>query len=72
MSCRTSRIFIINNKKYIRMAGIIEIPSFQTLSRRARMIDFHAINSEITFLYSVESIAAVDSFMIHTCKPSTT
>ena len=35
------------------------------------MLDLHAINSEITFLYSMESIAAVDSFMIHTCKYST-
>ena len=35
------------------------------------MIDLHAINNEITTLYSMESIAAVDSFMIHTCKHST-
>ncbi len=53
------------------MVGIKEIPSFQTLSRRARMINLHAINREITFLYSVKFIAAVDSFMIHTCKHST-
>ena len=53
------------------MVGIKEIPSFQTLSRRARMVDLHAINREITFLCSIESIAAVDSFMIHTCKHST-
>ena len=53
------------------MAGITEILSFQTLSRRANMIDLHAINMEITSLYSMESIAAVDSFMIHTCKHST-
>ena len=53
------------------MAGLREIPNFQTLSRRASMIDLHAINNEITTLYSMESIAAVDSFMIHTCKHST-
>ena len=53
------------------MAGLREIPSFRTLSRRARMIDLHAVNNEITSLYSMESIAAVDSFMIHTCKHST-
>ena len=35
------------------------------------MLDLHAINREITFLYSMESIAAMDSFMIHTCKYST-
>ena len=53
------------------MAGLKEIPSFYTISRRARMLDLHAINREITFLHSMESIAAVDSFMIHICKYST-
>ena len=71
ISYRSDRIFLTNYEDYIRMAGIKEIPSFQTLSRRARMIDVHAINNEITYLYSVESIAAIDSFMIHTCKHST-
>ena len=68
---RSSRIFLTNHKECIRMVGIKEIPNFQTLSRRARMIDLHSINMEITYLYSVESIAAVDSFIIHTCKHST-
>ena len=71
ISYRSVRIFLTNNKQYIRMAGLREIPSFQTLSRRARMIDLHSINMEITYLSSMESIAAVDSFMIHTCKHST-
>ena len=71
ISYRSARIFLTNHEEYIRMAGITEIPSFQTLSRRARMIDLHAVNNEITTLYSIESIAAVDSFMIHTCKHST-
>ncbi|WP_298277051.1 hypothetical protein [Ferroplasma sp.] len=71
ISYRSDRIFLTNYEDYIRMAGIKEIPSFQTLSRRARMIDLHAINNEITSLYSIESIAAIDSFMIHTCKHST-
>lgn len=71
ISYRSARIFLTNHEEYIRMAGITEIPSFQTLSRRARMIDLHAINNEITYLYSIESIAAIDSFMIHTCKHST-
>ena len=50
------------------MAGLNEIPSFQTLSRRARKFDLHAINRGITFLYSMKECAAVDSFMILTCK----
>ena len=53
------------------MTGLNEIPSFQTLSRRARSFDLHAINREIVFLYSMKEFAAVDSFMIHTCKYST-
>ncbi|HLH85672.1 MAG TPA: hypothetical protein VKU79_02275 [Thermoplasmataceae archaeon] len=53
------------------MIRISEIPSFQTLSRRARAFDLHAINRSITFLYSMKECAAVDSFMIHTCKHST-
>ena len=53
------------------MIGIHEIPSFQTLSGRARSLDMHTINREIASLYTMESIAAIDSFMIHTCKYST-
>ncbi|WMT53055.1 transposase [Ferroplasma acidiphilum] len=71
ISYRSARIFLTNHEEYIRMAGLNEIPSFQTLSRRARMIDLHAVNNEITYLYSIESIAAIDSFIIHTCKHST-
>ncbi len=71
VSYRSSRMFLTNHEEYLSMAGLKEIPSFQTLSRRARLLDLHAINREITFLYSMESIAAVDSFMIHTCKYST-
>ena len=40
-------------------------------SRRAGSLDLHTINREIAFLYAVESIAAIDSFMIHTCRYST-
>lgn len=53
------------------MAGLNEIPSFQTLSRRERVFHFHAINRKILFLYYVESIAAIGFFKIHTCKYST-
>jgi len=60
-------IFLTNYEKYIIITDLKEIPSFQTLSRRARIIDLYAINMEITSLYSTESIAVVDSFMIHTC-----
>ena len=71
ISYRSARIFLTNHEEYLGMAGLKEIPSFQTLSRRARLLDLHAINREVTFLHSVESIAAVDSFIVHTCKYST-
>jgi len=71
ISYRSARIFLANHGEYIAMMGLKEMPSFQTLSRRARMLDLHALNREITFLYCIEEIAAVDSFMIHTCKYST-
>lgn len=69
--CRSSEILLTNHEEYLEMAGLNDIPSFQTLSRRARKFDLHAINRAITFLYSMKEIAAVDSFMIHTCKYST-
>ena len=56
------------DEEYLTMVGLKKIPSFQTLSRRARKFDLHAINRAITFLYSMKEIAAIDSFMIRTCK----
>ena len=53
------------------MIDLREIQSFQILSRRARKVDLHSINMEIASLYSMESIVAVDSFLVHTCKYST-
>ena len=71
ISYRSARIFLMNNEEYLRMIGIKEIPSFQILSRGARLFDMHEINSEITFLYLIESTAAIDYYMVHTCKHST-
>ena len=53
------------------MIDLKKIPSFQTLSRRAQSMDLHAMNRSITFLHSMKECAAIDSFMIHTCKYST-
>ena len=55
ISYRSARIFLNNHEEYLAMVGVRDIPSFQTLSRRSRSMDLHAI----------------DSFMIHTCKYST-
>ena len=71
ISYRSSGIFLENHREYTELIGITDIPSFQTLSRRSRSFDLHAINTEIESLYSMNEIAAFDSFMIHTCKQST-
>ena len=53
ISYRSARTFLTNHEEYIRMAGITEIPSFQTLSRRARMIDLHAVNNKTIMGYAL-------------------
>ncbi|MGP6206836.1 hypothetical protein ACNF42_02205 [Cuniculiplasma sp. SKW3] len=52
----------------MEMIEIIHRPSLQTLSRRAGTFDVHGINREIKFLCTMESIAAIDSFIIHNRK----
>lgn len=64
---RSAKILLTNNKKYLRMTEINVISSSQTLPKKARLFDLQTINSEIYFLYSMEFIAAIDSFMVHTC-----
>ncbi|MGP6239872.1 transposase, partial [Cuniculiplasma sp. SKW4] len=71
ISYRSSAIFLRNHGEYMEVIGIREILSFQTLSRRAGSFYLHSVNREITFLYAMELIVAIDSFMIHTCKYST-
>ena len=66
ISCRSSRALLMGHEEYLKMIGLKEIPSFQTLSRRARSLDLHEINSKIASLYSSSNISAVDSFMIRT------
>ena len=70
ISYRLSGIFLENHRDYVELIGITEIPSFQTLSRRSRSLDLHAINMIIQSMHSVNEIAEFDSFMIHTGKQS--
>ena len=63
ISYRSAGIFLRNHEEYAELIDLNEIPSFQTLSRRARMLDLHAINKEITYLYAMKSMAAMDSFI---------
>ena len=71
ISYRSSGIFLTSHEEYLRMIGLKEIPSFQTLSRRSRSMDLHAMNRSITLLHTMKECAAIDSFMINTCKYST-
>ena len=71
ISYRSSGIFLENHREHMELIGINEIPSFQTISRRSRSFDLHAINMIIQSMHSVNEIAAFDSFMIHTCKYTT-
>ena len=54
------------------MIVIKEIPSFLTLSRRARKFEPYAINPEILFLESMNEYTASDSFLNTPCKYSNT
>ncbi|CAC11418.1 hypothetical protein [Thermoplasma acidophilum] len=65
ISYRSSRAFLLNNRGYLDLVGIREIQPFQTLSRRSRKLDLHAINMEIASLYSLKETATMDSFKIH-------
>ena len=71
ISYRSSGIFLKNHREYMELIEINKIPSFQTLSRRSRLLDIHTINMIIQSMHSVNEIAAFDSFMIHTCKYTT-
>ncbi len=71
ISYRSSRAFLMSHEEYLNMMGLKAIPSFQTLSRRARSLDLHEINNKIASLYSSSDVSAIDSFMIRTCKNST-
>ena len=41
ISYRSAGIFLWNHEEYLNMIDLKEIPSFQTLSRRSRMIELH-------------------------------
>ena len=71
ISYRSAGIFLWNHEEYLNMIDLKEIPSFQTLSRRVRSFDLHALNRKITCEHSMNECDAMDSFMIRTCKYST-
>ena len=63
ISYRSAGVFLINHEEYLAMMGLNDIPSFQTLSRRARKIDLHAMNRSITLLHSDLDPLPSDSFL---------
>jgi len=72
ISYRSAESFFRNHPDIKNVLGVEEIPNFRTLSRRARMIDWHKINNEI--LQSISTYkenSAIDSFIVRTCKSST-
>jgi hypothetical protein len=71
ISYRSSGKFLTNHKEYLEMAGLIDIPLVQTLSRRARLMDIHVMIRSIILLHTMKVCAADDSFIIHTYKYST-
>ena len=72
ISYRSSWNFFNNHRDIMEALGIHEIPNFRTLSRRARIIDWRYINAVILDLIATErENAAIDSFIVKTCKQST-
>ena len=72
ISYRSAESFFRNHPDIKNVLGVEEIPNFRTLSRRARMIDWHKINNEILQLINTyKENSAIDSFIVRTCKSST-
>lgn len=71
ISFRSSSSFFLNHPDLKDFIGIASIPNFRTLSRRARMVDWHYLNALILDLIATErENAAIDSFIVKTCKQS--
>ena len=61
ISYRSAEIFLRNHEEYLNMIVLKEIPSFQTLSRRSRLIDLHEINRKITCEHSMNVLPWIHS-----------
>ncbi|MGC9073811.1 MAG: transposase [Caldisericum sp.] len=72
ISYRSAENFFRNHPDIKNDLGLENIPNFRTLSRRARMIDWHKINNEILkSINTYKENSAIDSFIVKTCKSST-
>ena len=72
ISYRSTEKFIKNHLDLKEAICLNEITNFRTLSRRARMIDWHYVNAMILdLIFTEKENAAIDSFIVKTCKNST-
>ena len=69
VSYRSSKYFFNNQKEFMELLNITDIPNFRTLSYRSLRIDWHYINSAIIDMIDPDNdSAAVDSSIVKTCK----
>jgi hypothetical protein len=72
ISYRSSNRFFNNHPELMDLVGISEIPDIRPLSYRALRMDWHEINAGIIDLIeSNGENAAIDSFIVKTCKHTT-
>ena len=72
ISYRSSGKFFNNHPELMDLVGVGKIPNFRTLSYRALRIDWHEINvGIIDLIESNGENAAIDSFIVKTCKHTT-
>ena len=72
VSYRSSKYFFNNNREFMELLNITDIPNFRTLSYRSLRIDWHLINSAIIDIINpYNDSAAVDSSIVKTCKDTT-
>jgi len=72
ISYRSAESFFRNHIDIKNVLGVREIPNFITLSRRARMIDWHKIINEILKSINIyKENYGIDSFIVRTHKSST-
>lgn len=72
ISYRSSGRFFSNHPELMNLVVTNRIPDFRTLSYRALRMDWHEINARIIDpMESNGENAALDSFIVNTCKDST-
>ena len=69
ISFRSSRKFFNNHPELLDLPRIQVIPNFHTLSYRAIIMDWNEINA--CLIETGSENAAIDSFIVKTCKRTT-